>query len=439
MEFVSTRDPRQRLGFSAALRQGLAPDGGLYVPAEWPMLADMRVSVGLSLAETAARVIAPFARGDVLEAEVPAITAEAFGFAAPLVAVGSSGRLSVLELIHGPTAAFKDFGAGFLAAVMTRLQRGATRPLKILVATSGDTGGAVAAAFHRKRGIEVVVLFPKGLVSPTQQQQLTCWDDNVQSFAVCGTFDACQRLVKEAFLDPALRARYDLTSANSINLGRLLPQMVYYVASSLQVLAATGESASYIIPSGNLGNATACVWAKRLGAPIDRMVLAHNANRTVPDYLADGVLRPRDSVATLASAMDVGNPSNLERLTALYPDAARLGAAVSAVSISDAAISARIKSDFDQYNAIWCPHTAVAAEAYAQLPEATRSRGRWVLVGTAHAAKFPETVQPLVTRKIAVPDNLAHLSERPTHYTELQPTLQALRAALDNPLAGSKS
>jgi threonine synthase len=439
MEFVSTRDPQQRLGFSAALRQGLAPDGGLYVPTEWPKLAELRVSAGLSLAETAARVIAPFARGDVLEADIPAITAEAFTFAAPLVAVGTSGRLSVLELIHGPTAAFKDFGARFLAAVMTRLQCGATRPLKILVATSGDTGGAVAAAFHRKSGIEVVVLFPKGLVSPTQQQQLTCWGDNVQSFAVCGTFDDCQRLVKEAFLDQALRARFDLTSANSINLGRLLPQMVYYVASSLQVQAATGGGASYIIPSGNLGNATACVWAKRLGAPIDRIVLAHNANRTVPDYLADGVWRPRASVATLASAMDVGNPSNLERLTALYPDAAQLGAALSAVSVSDAAISARIKNDFEQYGTIWCPHTAVAAEAYAHLPDALRSHGHWVLVGTAHAAKFPETVQPLVSRKIAVPDNLARLFERPTHYTELQPTLQALRTALDNPLVGGKS
>ncbi len=430
MEFVSTRDSKQRLGFSAALRQGLAPDGGLYVPSAWPTLADMRVGAGLSLAETAARVIAPFARGDILEAEISAITAEAFDFAAPLVAVGDSGRLSVLELIHGPTAAFKDFGARFLAAVMTRLQRGATRPLKILVATSGDTGGAVAAAFHRKSGIEVVVLFPKGLVSPTQQQQLTCWGDNVQSFAVRGTFDDCQRLVKEAFLDPTLRARFDLSSANSINLGRLLPQMVYYVASSLQVQAATGESASYVIPSGNLGNATACVWAKRLGAPIDRIVLAHNANRTVPDYLADGVLRLRASVATLASAMDVGNPSNLERLTALYPDARQLGAALSAVSISDAAISARIKRDFDQYGTIWCPHTAAAAEAYAQLPEDTRSRGRWVIVSTAHAAKFPETVQPLVTRKIAVPDNLARLFERPTHFDELQPTLESLRTAL---------
>ncbi len=175
-----------------------------------------------------------------------------------------------------------------------------------------------------------MVLFPQGQVSPTQQQQLSCWGDNVLSLAVRGTFDDCQRLVKQAFVEPRCAERWDLSSANSINLGRLLPQAVYYAATSLRLRARTGAPASFIIPSGNLGNATACVWARRLGAPIAEIVLAHNANRTVPDYLAEGVLRIRASVATLASAMDVGNPSNLERLTALYPDAARAAVSRSA-------------------------------------------------------------------------------------------------------------
>jgi threonine synthase len=245
----------------------------------------------------------------------------------------------VLELFHGPTAAFKDFGARFLASCLTRIRHGSARPLRILVATSGDTGGAVAAAFHRKPGIEVVVLFPKGLVSPTQERQLTCWGDNITSLAVQGTFDDCQRLVKEAFRDEAMSAEAELSSANSINLGRLLPQAAYYAQSSLAIWRRTGRRASYIIPSGNLGNSVACIWAKKLGWPIDRIVLAHNANRTVPDFLETGELRPRPSVATLASAMDVGNPSNLERMLALYPDAQALGSALSAVSISDAAIS----------------------------------------------------------------------------------------------------
>ena len=430
MEFQSTRNPAHRLGFSAALRQGLAPDGGLYVPCEWPVGALGGLTGGESLAAIATQALAPFAAGDVLAPQLADICREAFNFPAPLNPVGDSGRLYVLELIHGPTAAFKDFGARFLAAALTRLRQPGMRPLKILVATSGDTGGAVAAAFHRKPGIEVVVLFPKGLVSPTQQRQLTCWGENVRSCSVRGTFDDCQRLVKEAFLDPALAAQYELSSANSINLGRLLPQAMYYVASSLRIHTATGERASYLIPSGNLGNSTACLWARRLGAPIDRVVLAHNANRTVPDYLASGVLRTRPSIATLASAMDVGNPSNLERLSNLYPDAAALGGAVSAVSVSDEQIRARIRADHARYGAVWCPHTAVAAEAYAQLPEAARAAGRWVLVGTAHAAKFSEIVQPLVGRPIAVPPNLAALYQRPTHCVEIDATLEALRQVI---------
>jgi threonine synthase len=225
----------------------------------------------------------------------------------------------------------------------------------------------VAAAFHRRPGTQVIVLFPKGLVSPTQQQQLTCWGDNVVSLAVRGSFDDCQRLVKEAFLDPALRGQSDLSSANSINLGRLLPQAVYYAASSLAISASTGQQASYVIPSGNLGNSVACVWARQMGFPIGRIVLAHNANRTVPDFLATGQLLPRPGIATLASAMDVGNPSNLERMLALYPDARTLADQISAVSVADAQIRERIRADFAAYGRIWCPHTATAAEAWAAL------------------------------------------------------------------------
>lgn len=430
MQYISTRAATPPLTFGAALRQGLAPDGGLYVPAEWPVGALAGLGGGESLAALASEVLRPFVAGDALAPQLPAMTSEAFNFPVPLRPVGDSGRLSVLELFHGPTAAFKDFGARFLAAALTRLRPPGGKPLKILVATSGDTGGAVAAAFHRRPGIEVVVLFPKGLVSPLQERQLTCWDDNVRSCAVRGTFDDCQRMVKEAFLDPALAQRFELSSANSINLGRLLPQAMYYVLASLQVRARTGGPASFIIPSGNLGNSTACLWAQRLGAPIARVLLAHNANRTVPDYLASGVLATRPSVATLASAMDVGSPSNLERLQSLYPDLAALRAAVSAVSLDDASIRARIQADNARYGAVWCPHTAVAAEAYARLPAGERAAGHWVIVSTAHAAKFAEIVQPLVSAPIAVPEALARLFERPTRCEELPATLESLRLAL---------
>ncbi len=425
MRFASTRGQAPDVTFSQALLQGLAPDGGLYVPQQWPDLAG---SAPASLPTLAQLLIGAFAEGDVLAPAVPVITHEAFNFPAPLKSLTPSGRLRVLELFHGPTAAFKDFGARFLAASLARIPRPSGRPLRILVATSGDTGGAVAAAFHRRPGMEVVVLFPQGLVSPTQQQQLTCWSGNVTSLAVRGTFDDCQRLVKQAFLDQSFRAKVEMSSANSINLGRLLPQAVYYAASSLAVRAQTGEKASYIIPSGNLGNAAACIWARLMGFPIERIVLAHNANATVPQFLQTGVLQPRASVATLASAMDVGNPSNLERLLNLYPDAASLGGQLSAWSISDEAIRSRIRIDHATYGEIWCPHTATAAEVYALLPETEKLAHHWVLVSTAHPAKFREIVEPLVGT-VPVPENLQRLYDLPSVFAEIDPDLSDLRRA----------
>jgi len=428
MEFTSTRDSAHTAGFAAALLQGLAPDGGLYVPRAWPVVPATSFTGQSALPDVAVRLLAPFAEGDPLAAFLPAITSDAFNFPAPLVPLGTDGRLSVLELFHGPTAAFKDFGARFLAACMSRLRKPGQRPLTILVATSGDTGGAVAAAFHGRPGIEVAVLFPKGLVSPTQERQLTCWGGNVQSFAVRGTFDDCQRLVKQAFLDPELREHSELSSANSINLGRLLPQAVYYAATSLAIWRQYGEKASFVIPSGNLGNAAACAWARKVGLPIAEIVLAHNANRTVPDYLDSGEWRPRPSIATLASAMDIGNPSNMERLRALY-SFEEIRQQVTAHSVSDAEIRARIKQDAQTLQQIWCPHTATAAEVYWQLSPAKQS-AQWILVSTAHPAKFNDIVEPLIGAEVPVPPALAKLLSLPRYETEIEPQLAALRAQL---------
>lgn len=429
MLFVSTRNPSLTARFSEALAQGLAPDGGLYVPTTWPEVRLEELPDASDLPALAQAVLRPFLAGDGLADELGAITREAFSFPAPLVPLDGGTKFAVLELFHGPTAAFKDFGARFLAASLSRLRTPDARPLRILVATSGDTGGAVAAAFHRRPRIEVAVLFPKGLVSPVQERQLTCWGDNVRSFAVRGTFDDCQRMVKEAFLDPVLRERSELSSANSINLGRLLPQMVYYVAASLRVWREHGERANFVIPSGNLGNALACIWARRIGLPIGEVVLAHNANRTVLDFLESGEWRPRPSVATLACAMDVGNPSNMERLRALYPGLEELRAAVSAYSVDDEQIRGRIRAGWQRFGQVWCPHTATAAEAYERLGRERQAR-RWVLVATAHPAKFPETVEPLIGRKVTPPPALAELLSRPTSFTEIEADLGALRAAL---------
>lgn len=429
--FHSSRGGAAARGFSEALLEGLASDGGLYVPGHWPTLTAAAFAAGEALPGVAERLLAPFLQGDALGAQLPALVREAFNFPAPLVPLTEDARLSVLELFHGPTAAFKDFGARFLAGAFSRLRPGAGGSLTILVATSGDTGGAVAAAFHGRAGINVVVLFPRGRVSPTQERQLTCWGGNVRALAVRGTFDDCQRLVKEAFVDDVLRTRVLLSSANSINLGRLLPQAVYYAATSLAVWRRHGEPASFIVPSGNLGNAVACLWARRMGLPIGDVVLAHNANRGVPDYLASGDWQPRPSLATLASAMDVGNPSNLERLRALFPRFTELQAAVSAYSVSDAQIRARIRIGYEQYGQVWCPHTATAAEAWERLPEALRAQRRWVLVATAHPAKFPEIVEPLIGRAVAVPPSLAALYARPSHSTEVDANLSALRALFE--------
>jgi threonine synthase len=432
LKFLSSRGNAPAVTASEAMQQGLAPDGGLYLPTELPHI-DMPALKGLSrLPEIAHRALGGFFAGDRLQGDLEEIVGAAFDFPAPTTAVtGLADRLFALELFHGPTAAFKDFGARFLAESLQRLEAGAAQPLTILVATSGDTGGAVAAAFHLRPWVRIVVLYPKGLVSPRQEQQLTCWGDNVISLRIDGSFDDCQRLVKEAFMDLKLTQKHRFSSANSINIGRLLPQMVYYIASSLEVQRRTGAKPSYIIPAGNLGNAFAAVWARALGFPVGRIILAHNANHTVPDYLESGEWSPRPSIPTLASAMDVGNPSNMERLRSLYPRIDLLREQLTADSVDDATIRARIGEDFMHYGREWCPHTATAAEVYSRLSADERRDHPWVLVATAHPAKFNEVVEPIIGKTVDVPDALDRLLRLKRHFVDLPPTLQAVAAALE--------
>jgi threonine synthase len=430
VKYASTRDPQLAATLSRALADGLAPDGGLYVPQALPAIDAASLDGRAALHELAPRLLAPFFAGDALARALPAICVEAFDFPAPLAAVqGSPERLSVLELFHGPTAAFKDFGARFLAACLARLHDAEKRTLTVLVATSGDTGGAVAAAFHGRPGFRVVLLYPQGRVSPVQEQQLTCWGGNVTSLAVRGSFDDCQRMVKQAFGSQRLRDDFALTSANSINIGRLLPQLVLFAAAALRVRAGDGGPANFVIPSGNLGLATACVWAREMGLPVGEVVLAHNANRTVPDFLADGEWRPRASVATLASAMDVGDPSNMERLMALHPGRALAGR-LRAMSIDDATIRAAIGAEFARAGLVLCPHTAAGLAAYRALADDDRRRGHWVVAATAHPAKFPETVEPLLGRRVDPPPALAALLGRASRRTLIDAGIDALAAQL---------
>ncbi|HEV7611002.1 MAG TPA: threonine synthase [Steroidobacteraceae bacterium] len=432
LKFVSSRGAAPPVYLSEAIAQGLAPDGGLYIPTRLPAVDPAGFAGVHALPQIARAALAGFFAGDRLQPALGEIADAALDFAAPTTAVtGGPDPLFALELFHGPTAAFKDFGARFLAESLQRLTTEAPQPLTILVATSGDTGGAVAAAFHRRPWARVVILYPAGLVSPRQEQQLTCWGENVASLRIAGTFDDCQRLVKEAFGDSRLSRRHRFSSANSINVGRLLPQMVYYVASSLDVERRTGAKASYIIPAGNLGNAFAAVWARALGFPIARIILAHNVNRAVPDFLETGVWTPRPSTATLASAMDVGNPSNMERMRAMYPTWGAMREQVSADWVDDATIRARIGEDFMRFGREWCPHTATAAEVYSRLGAAERRDRPWVLVATAHPAKFNEIVEPIIGKPVTIPESLERLLRLPQHAVDLPPTLEALAAALE--------
>ncbi|KRG40288.1 threonine synthase [Stenotrophomonas pictorum JCM 9942] len=430
MNFISTRGSAPAVSLSQAIAAGLAPDGGLYVPQQMP--APRALRAGRSLAATADALLQPFFADDRLEAELPGICSEAFDFPVPLQALATPND-HVLELFHGPTAAFKDFGARFLAASLSRLRAGQARPLTIVVATSGDTGAAVAAAFHNQPNLKVVVLYPDGRVSPRQAHQLGCLGDNIHALRVAGSFDDCQAMAKQALGDVELQAQVPLSSANSISLGRLLPQMSYYAHAALTHQAIHGTALNFVIPTGNLGNAMAAVMARALGVPLGRIVLATNANRVLPDYFAGGQYMPQASVATLANAMDVGAPSNFERLHWLYRgDDVALRAAFVSRPVDDATIRDTIAARFSRFGEVFCPHTATAVQLLEQLRASGEAATgeHWAVVATAHPAKFESVVEPLIGREIPVPPALAALLERPAHADPIEPDYAALRAVL---------
>ncbi|MCR5732361.1 MAG: threonine synthase [Sphaerochaetaceae bacterium] len=412
MYFSSTRDKNKehRLCASEAILQGLAPDGGLYVPSELPQL-DKGISVDLPYDEFAYRVLLPFFEGDKnLSAEdLRDICRGAFNFPIPLRRLKNT---DILELFHGPTAAFKDFGARFLAFTMEKLLVKKNEKLCILVATSGDTGGAVASAFFKRQNLSVKVLFPKGRVAERQKKQLTCWGENVESYEVRGSFDDCQRMVKSAFVDPSLTG---LSSANSINLGRLLPQMVYYVYASMLYVKQYGKEPIVIVPSGNVGNCTGAYWARKIGSPIRRVALAVNANTTIPEYLESGKYNPRDAIKTLANAMDVGAPSNMERLFDLFKTYEERCENISAWSVSDEEIKRTIKEVYSEEGYVMCPHTACGERVRRDHFAGEDT----IIVSTAHPAKFDTVVEPLVGTTVPMPEALSSLMDKKSIYKEI--------------------
>ena len=426
MRFVSTRGAAPPATLSEAVRRGAATDGGLYLPEMLPALDPALYDPGEGLAEFAQSFLRPFFEGDPLASELPGICAEAFNFPLPLV-VPDKARptLHALELFHGPTGAFKDFGARFLMACFDRLGvRG--QPSTILVATSGDTGGAVGCAAEGRRSVRAIILFPQARVSPFQEQQLTCWGAPVEAIEVEGDFDDCQRLVKAAFADPKLTERHKLTSANSINIGRLLPQVAYIAHAALKMFIGTGRKPGVIVPTGNLGHGLAVLLARAMGMPVGPVVLATNANRTLKQWAESGSYEPRPAVATIANAMDVGAPSNFERLSAL----AEPEREVRVELVDDETIRRRIAKEFDQSGYIWCPHSATAVEAYARLPDNERRAHPWIVAATAHPYKFREVIEPLIGREVQPPPALAAIFDRRTRKSSIPASLGALGEAL---------
>jgi len=435
VRLVSTAGAAPAADLRTALFEGLAPDGGLYLPARLDPLDDAVLDGlwGAQLEETALTVARQLWGGETEGAHLAEVIAEALNFPIPLVQLDE--RTFVLELFHGPTLAFKDVGARFMARLMAGYRRDEAGTLTVLVATSGDTGGAVAHAFLGLPRVRTVVLYPEGQVSPLQERQFTTLGENVEALAVSGTFDDCQRLAREALAERSVRDRLHLTSANSINIGRLLPQIFYYFHAWTQ-LPRTTEEVVLCTPSGNFGNLTAGLMAKRLGLPAAGFVAATNVNDVVPEYLATGTFRPRPSRRTVSSAMDVGNPSNFARMLALYDhDAEAMRRDVAGSVHTDEATRGAIAEVFQRCGRVLDPHSAVGYLASRTVLR-ERPNARAVFLSTAHPAKFAEVVEPVIGRPVPMPDSLAALHDREHRVRRIGASLTELEQVL---LAGDAS
>jgi threonine synthase len=426
MKWISTRGNSPPITFVDALFAGTAPDGGLYMPERLDPLPSGTLDAlrGAGIVEIGTTIGAHILRDEITRAALEPLMQEALDFPVPVVPI--TDRVSVLELFHGPTMAFKDVGARVQARLLHYFTDGT--PLTILVATSGDTGSAVAQAFHRVPDARVVVLYPEGQVSDVQEAQMASLGDNITALSVRGTFDDCQRLVKQAFADDDLRAHVWLTPANSINLGRLLPQVFYYF-----LLAGLGSKRSgpiVSVPSGNFGNLTAGLIARRIGLPVAQFVAATNVNDAVPEYLKSGVYEPRPSIATVANAMDVGAPSNFERVQSLYGgDIERLRRDVVGFAYEDARVIEEIARVHERHGYLLDPHSAIAwlalQDRLAGDPDAYG-----VFLATAHPAKFREVVEPAIGQRVELPHALADALSRPRHSVSMPADYEALEKFL---------
>jgi threonine synthase len=429
VKYHSTNNSSHQVDLKEAILRSLPADNGLYMPDQLPTLPrefweNWR---NMSFQEIGFAVAHAFFGEDIPADDLRLIVNGTLEFDAPLVALAPDDQ--ILELFHGPTLAFKDFGARFMARLMAHLTKDDDRMLTVLVATSGDTGGAVASAFHHVPGTRVVILYPKGKVSGLQEKQLTALGGNITALEIDGSFDDCQALVKQAFLDRELSERMNLTSANSINLSRLVPQSFYYIHSARQL--PEGVNPVFVVPSGNFGNLTAGLLAKQLGLPVEQFVAATNQNDVVPEYLEKGEYQPRPSVATISNAMDVGAPSNFVRMQALFGNSwDKMKSNISGMSFSDDETRVAIREVESRFGYQIDPHGAVgwlAARAYRNAHPGAVT----ITLETAHPAKFPDVMNAELGKdSVAIPARLAILADQPKVATPLTKDWQTFRAWL---------
>jgi threonine synthase len=407
MKLYSTNNKNNLSTFKEAIFAALAPDKGLYMPISIPQLSNsfLKDLKNRSLQEMAFEVASTLIGDEIPKAKLEEIISNSINFETPLIEIGDG--MHALELFHGPTLAFKDVGARFMSRAMAHfLPEG--EKLTVLVATSGDTGSAVANGFYKTKGIEVVILYPKGKVSGIQEKQLTTMGENVTALEVDGNFDDCQELVKQAFSDQDLRDKLNLTSANSINIARLIPQSFYYLYAASRY--PKSKTLTISVPSGNFGNLTAGLFAQKMGAPIDYFIAATNNNDIIPQYLETGKYKPNKSISTISNAMDVGYPSNFVRMEQLFTDHQSMIETIYGFSLSDSQTSQSIKEAYEKYNYTLCPHSAIAYKALENWKKRNNDGG--VFLCTAHPSKFADIVEKSIGAKVPLPESVKELQNK---------------------------
>ncbi len=430
MQLYSTNDKSHIVSLEEAVFRGLPPDNGLYLPTEIPSLPSSFIENlnKYSMQQIAIEVCKTLFKGYIPESTVERIVNQSITFEAPLINLHENTY--VLELFHGPTLAFKDFGARFMAQLMAYFLEKSSKEIHIIVATSGDTGGAVAAGFFKTKGIKVTILYPKGKVSDLQEKQLTTLGENITSIEVDGTFDDCQKLVKTAFLDADVTSKINLSSANSINIARLIPQMFYYF-NTVARLQKTGLPTVFSVPSGNFGNICAGMIAMKMGLPIHHFVASVNANDTFIEFLKTDKFSPKPSVQTISNAMDVGNPSNFARIYELFnKDINAILKKVSGYTYSDDVTRKAVKEIFEHDHYIMDPHGAVGFLGLNEYLKTQSQPLNGVILHTAHPAKFIDTYSEDLKAKIELPKELRELIDKQKVALELNNDYDAFKAYL---------